>query len=102
MDVKKGAQRSLDNRSGDEFDEYHKPESTISDEEQEGLLHQRLTTRASRLWRSLKLVWLPLALASWILSLFVTWKLTCQGFERMHSWENGFAGDMREFLSIIS
>lgn len=98
MDTKTESQRSLDGSSSDGFSEYRKTESTLSDEEQDGLLHQRPTTRASRLCRSVKLVWLPLAIISWFLSLVVTWKLTCLSFQREHSWENGFADDMRKCI----
>lgn len=102
MNVKKESQRSLDisgssSNNSDDFDEFRKAESTLSDEEQDGLLHQRPTTRASRLCRSVKLIWLPLVLISWVLSIIVTWRLTSLSFDRVHSWENGFEADMREY-----
>ncbi|KAI3337574.1 hypothetical protein HD806DRAFT_477025 [Xylariaceae sp. AK1471] len=94
------SQASTEACSSKDHDQFQKAGPLLSDEdEHDGLLYHRSETRRGR---SLKTWWIPTIAFFWVVSLYVTWKLSSSDLAYRHdSFQYGYSTDLEPVKSEL-
>ncbi|KAJ2985145.1 hypothetical protein NUW58_g5692 [Xylaria curta] len=85
--------------SSKDYGHYEKIEPRMSDDEQDGFLHERSAIHRNRF---LKVWWIPATAFLWVISLIVTWKLSSSSVAYHNdSFQFGYSTDLEPLKSQI-